>query len=88
MPSSIGGSERTNHEAWLLPRNLQPLRRVQADSGQKTREIVSGLNVDLDTADDVVGFDIDHASKLLDLSTLEAESLPLRNAARGTRNDP
>ena len=28
----------------------------------------------------MVGFDIDHASKLVDLSTLETESLPLRNA--------
>ena len=49
--------------------------------GTETREIVGGLNVDLDADGVVVGFDIDHASKLLDLSTLEAESLPLRDAA-------
>ena len=49
--------------------------------GTETREVVVGLNVDLDAAGEVVGFDIDHASKLVDLSTLETESLPLRNAA-------
>ena len=49
--------------------------------GTETREIVGGLNVDLNADGVVVGIDIDHASKLLDLSTLEAESLPLRAAA-------
>ena len=49
--------------------------------GTETREVVDGLNEDLDAAGEVVGFDIGHASKLLDLSTLEAESLPLCNAA-------
>ena len=49
--------------------------------GTETREIVGGLNVDLDAEGVVVGLDIDHASKLLDLSTLEAESLPVREAA-------
>lgn len=49
--------------------------------GAETREVtngLNGLNVDLDTDGQVVGFDIDHASKRLDLSTLETESLPLR----------
>ena len=49
--------------------------------GTETREVVGGLNVDLNAAGEVVGFDIDHASKLVDLSTLETESLPLLNAA-------
>ena len=39
--------------------------------GAETREVASGLNVDLDANGDVVGFDIDHASKRLDLATLE-----------------
>ena len=47
----------------------------------ETREVSDGLNVDLDAAGEVVGFDVDHESKILDLTTLEAESLPLRNAA-------
>lgn len=43
----------------------------------ETREIVSGLNADFDDAGNVVGFDIDGASKKLDLGTLEAISLPI-----------
>ena len=43
--------------------------------GTATREVVGGLNVDLDTSGEVVGFEITHASKRLDLSTLD-ESLP------------
>lgn len=46
--------------------------------GVETREVTEGLNVDLDAGGEVVGFDIDHASKRLDLSTLETEALPLR----------
>ena len=46
--------------------------------GIETREVTDGLNVDLDSGGEVVGFDIDHASKRLDLSTLETEALPLR----------
>ena len=37
--------------------------------------------MDLNAAGVVVGFDMGHASKLVDLSTFETESLPLRNAA-------
>ena len=54
---------------------------LKTTPGTETREVVGGLNVDLNAAGEVVGFDIDHASKLVDLSTLETESLPLRNAA-------
>ena len=46
--------------------------------GVETREVTDGLSVDLDAKGEVVGFDIDHASKRLDLSTLETEALPLR----------
>ncbi len=47
--------------------------------GVETREISDGLIVDLDAVGQVVGFDIDHASRRLDLSTLETEALPLRS---------
>jgi len=47
----------------------------KAGPGVETREVSDGLNVDLDSANDVVGFDIDHASRRLDLSTLETGSL-------------
>lgn len=51
---------------------------LKSGPGAETREVVGGLNVDLDANGDVVGFDIDHASKRLDLSTLETEALPVR----------
>ena len=49
----------------------------KAGSSAETLEITDGLNVDLDAGGDVVGFDIDHASRRLDLSTLETEALPI-----------
>ena len=52
---------------------------LKGEPGAETREIADGLNVDLDSAGHVVGFDIDHASSRLDLSTLEVEALPLRS---------
>jgi uncharacterized protein YuzE len=45
--------------------------------GSETREVAMGLVVDLDQQGNVVGFDIDRASKRLDLSTLETVALPL-----------
>jgi uncharacterized protein YuzE len=48
--------------------------------GTETREVVEGLNFDLDVNGDVVGFDIDHASDKLDLSSIETIALAL-NAA-------
>jgi uncharacterized protein YuzE len=53
---------------------------LKGGPGAETREIVDGLNVDLDEEGSVVGFDIDRASKRLDLSTLEAGNLPLKAA--------
>lgn len=46
--------------------------RPSADS----REIADGLVLDFDAAGNVVGIDIDGASKKLDLKTLETTSLP------------
>ena len=53
---------------------------LKAGPGAETREVSDGLNVDLDAAGDVIGFDIDHASKWFDLTTLETEALPVRSA--------
>jgi uncharacterized protein YuzE len=44
-----------------------------------TREVADGVNVDLDADGNVVGIDIDHASKKLSLDTLETGLLPLPN---------
>jgi uncharacterized protein YuzE len=52
---------------------------LKEEAGTETREIAAGLNVDLNAAGEVVGFDIDHASRHLDLTTLEAVALPLRS---------
>ena len=52
---------------------------LKSGPGAETREVADGLNVDLDAAGEVVGFDIDHASKRLELSTLETEALPVHS---------
>ena len=41
-----------------------------------SREIQDGLVIDFDAEGRVVGIDIQHASKIMDLATLETESLP------------
>lgn len=45
--------------------------------GVDVLEVAEGLVVDIDAAGNVVGIDIEHASKLLDLATLESEGLPV-----------
>ena len=47
--------------------------------GVETREVSDGVNADIDAHGRLVGFDIDRASNQLDLSSLEATSLPLRS---------
>jgi uncharacterized protein YuzE len=49
--------------------------------GAETREVALGLNVDLDDAGEVVGFDIDRASRRLDLTRLETVALPVRSTS-------
>ncbi|MGO8798290.1 MAG: DUF2283 domain-containing protein [Roseiarcus sp.] len=46
--------------------------------GVETREIAEGLVADIDAQGAVVGFDIDGASKKLDLTTLETIALPVK----------
>jgi uncharacterized protein YuzE len=47
--------------------------KVSVDS----REAAPGVALDFDAEGHVVGIDIDHASKVVDLSRLEAEALPV-----------
>ncbi len=54
---------------------------LKSAPGTQTREIVEGLNVDLDANGEVVGLDIDHASGKLDLSSIETIALPPVSAA-------
>ena len=49
---------------------------LNSKPGADSREIAAGLVVDFDAQGNVVGIDIDHASKKLDLTTLETVSLP------------
>ena len=54
---------------------------LKSTPGAETREIVTGLVVDLDANGEVVGFDIDHASRKLYLSKVETIALPRASAA-------
>jgi uncharacterized protein YuzE len=47
--------------------------RLSVDS----REVQEGVVIDLDEKGQIVGIDIQHASQILDLATLETESLPV-----------
>ena len=52
---------------------------LRPEPGTEVREVADGLSVDIDAAGHVIGFDIDQASKRLDLSTLETVALPVKN---------
>ena len=54
---------------------------LKSTPGVEARQIVEGLVADLDAQGDVVGFDIDHASRKLDLSKIETIALPPASAA-------
>ena len=49
---------------------------LNAKPGADAREIADGLVVDFDADGRPVGIDIQHASRDLDLSTLETQALP------------
>ena len=50
---------------------------LHAGPGVSTREIADGVNADFDSGGGIVGFDIDRASKHLDITALEADTLPV-----------
>lgn len=52
---------------------------LKSGPGVEAREIVDGLVADLDADGDVVGLDIEGASRM-DLSTLETTALPLSSS--------
>jgi uncharacterized protein YuzE len=51
-----------------------------------TREIARDVRLDLDEQGRPVGLDIDHASTILDLETLESEGLPLQPTTSAPRH--
>jgi uncharacterized protein YuzE len=52
---------------------------LNARPGADAREIADGLVVDFDAEGRPVGIDIQHASRNLDLTTLETQALPAFN---------
>lgn len=44
-----------------------------------SQEIAPGIVLDFDSDGHLVGIDIDHASQFVNLYSLEAESLPIKN---------
>ena len=54
---------------------------LSSTPGTETREVAEGLVADFNSAGNVVGLDIDHASRKLDLSKIETIALPAVHAA-------
>jgi len=50
---------------------------LNARPGVDSREIQDGVVIDLDADGRIVGIDIQHASEVLDLATVETNSLPI-----------
>ena len=46
-----------------------------------SQEVSPGIVLDFDSEGNLVGIDIDHASKIVDLTRLEAEALPFVSIA-------
>ena len=51
---------------------------LKPEPSTETREITSGVNIDLNERGEIVGLDIDQASRHVNLTTLETADLPLR----------
>jgi len=50
--------------------------------GAQVREVAPGVNLDFDGDGALVGIDIDHASQIVNLSSLETEALPVAPTSR------
>ncbi|HVA89568.1 MAG TPA: DUF2283 domain-containing protein [Chloroflexota bacterium] len=49
---------------------------LRAATSADSREVAEGVVVDFDASGRVVGIDIQHASEVMDLETIETEALP------------
>ena len=49
--------------------------------GVEAEEVAEGVVIDFDAQGKPVGIDIEHAKKVIDLTKLDAESLPLKGKA-------
>jgi uncharacterized protein YuzE len=52
---------------------------LSENNSAESIEVNPGVVIDLDKDGKIVGIDIDHASRVVDLSRLEAKSLPVNN---------
>ncbi|HVY87022.1 MAG TPA: DUF2283 domain-containing protein [Caulobacterales bacterium] len=50
---------------------------LKSSPGAEAREVADGVVLDLDADGDLVGFDIENASKRFDLTKLESVALPV-----------
>jgi uncharacterized protein YuzE len=50
--------------------------KLSSAPGSETRDVAEGLVADFDSAGNLVGLDVDHASRKLDLSKVETIALP------------
>ena len=53
---------------------------LKSSSSTNSKEVADGVVMDFDENGDFVGIDIQHASKKLDLTTVETSSLPVKQA--------
>jgi len=51
---------------------------LSAKTGVDSNEVAPGVVLDFDAEGQLVGIDIDNASKIVNLSRLEAEELPIK----------
>lgn len=58
---------------------------LSSTPGADSQEVAPGVVLDFDAEGRLVGIDIDHASRLVDLTRLEAEGLPLSVLAVGAK---
>ena len=54
---------------------------LSAKTGVDSNEVAPGVVLDFDADGQLVGIDIDNASKIVDLSRLEAVELPLKGVS-------
>lgn len=54
---------------------------LSEEPGIDSREVSPGVVLDFDAEGRITGIDIDHASEFVDLSRLEADSLPVKALA-------
>jgi uncharacterized protein YuzE len=78
MPSLTVTSRKADVKLHYYPETDSLYVEFQRRPNVDTREIAPDVRLDLDERGRPVGLDIDHASTILDLKTLESEGLPLQ----------